>query len=276
MNKNLEIINLILKDHNEGKKITRKNVHTIVNLLQSKIFDETEKDITIELVVETLDISITKLYVINIINDIVLSVDYVIYIDENEMCHKKGSIDFNNMVFELTDYNDTIIVPNRDVIKMDSLELDFRDDSTVEIGGIEFDRLTIEGFVDILKDSNVPIYDKGILFYREDVERVLDGFVENTDYSSKQAIIQRLIAEDLEFDDDGSSVTVRTSGTIFGSELLLSYEIRFNEDDEMYEINKFVYHYETESILINELVEYDEMIDELYKAKLQSSFNKEI
>ena len=82
--------------------------------------------------------------------------------------------------------------------------------------------------------------------------------------SLKHAIIQRLINEDIEFDDDGEVVTVRISQEIFNTELLLSYEIRFNEDDEMYRINKFLYHYDTESI-INEEIEFDQMIDEIYR-----------
>lgn len=96
-----------------------------------------------------------------------------------------------------------------------------------------------------------------------DATLTYDEFVEELNlknYTSKQAIIELLIDENIYFENEGDIITIRFNDDMLYTE----YGIRFDEYEELQRISVFVYDYTTESVLRDEEIEFvDQLIDEL-------------
>lgn len=100
-------------------------------------------------------------------------------------------------------------------------------------------------------------------FQVTDTTLTYDEFVEELNlknYTSKQAIIELLINENIIVEDEGDIITI-----VFNDDMLYTeYGIRFDEHEELQRISVFVYDYTTESVLRDEEIEFvDQLIDEL-------------
>lgn len=154
------------------------------------------------------------------------------------------------------------------LLSKNKVEFTFYTESTIEIVitksvfDVEIDRyyhlhFEDDELIEILSstwvDGDFQVTEKILTF---------DEFVKELnlkDYTSKEIIIQSLIDEGIDFEDYGDELAVIADDGIIFTE----YRMRFDESEKLYSVRIYEFDYETESILRNEEIVFDQMIDEI-------------